>query len=101
MFDSVEPKKSGLAKAAAVLAIVFLVSLGLCGVNFLALSSGGAMNGAEGFLFVTAYLELFGMAVGAVGLVIVGIIAIVKAVMDRFSTKESESVSIIEKDEEK
>jgi hypothetical protein len=93
-------EKSGLKKAAAILGAVFLVSLGLCGVNLVAVS-GNMMRGADGFFFVTAYLELFGMAVSGVGLLVVALIAIVRAMIDSFSSRGSDAVSIIEKDKEK
>ena len=96
-----EEKKSGLAKAATILVTMFLVSLGLCGLNFLALVGGGVMGNGSSVLITTAYLELAGMVVGAAGLLIVGVIAIVQGVIDQFSTRSPDSVSIIEKDEEK
>jgi hypothetical protein len=92
-------EKSGLEKAAAILGAVFLVSLGLCGVNFVAVS-GNVMRGDGGLLIVTAYLELFGMAVSGVGLVVVALIAIARAIIDSFSSRGSDAVSIIEKDKD-
>jgi hypothetical protein len=89
--------KSGLAQAAAIFATLTLVSLGLCGANFVAVigfvpMGGGAApqgwrNALGGVLTVTGVIELIGMAVGIVGLVGVGIAALVKALLrDRKGT---------------
>jgi hypothetical protein len=75
-------QKSGLAKAATVFAIVLVVSIGLCGVNMVAVMS--AHNGqTQKVLMFTAYSELLGMVVGALGLIVVGIIAVVRAIFFR------------------
>jgi hypothetical protein len=70
--------KTGAAKLAVWSATVLGVSLGLCGANFAAVmgisepgASGAWASIATGLsipLMVTAYLELGGMLVGAVGL---------------------------------
>jgi hypothetical protein len=92
-------EKSGLEKTAIVLGTVFLVSLGLCGVNFVA-AKGEVMHGDGGLLIATAYLELFGMVVSGAGLLVVALIAIARAMIDSFSSRGSDTVSIIEKDKE-
>jgi len=71
--------RTGLAKATTVLATVLLVSVGLCGVNFVAMSGGIDLNGLSGLLIVSAYLEALAIVVSAAGLLIVGIITIVRA----------------------
>jgi hypothetical protein len=43
-------------------------------------------GGAQGFFIVTAYIELLGMIVGGVGLIVVGIVAIGKAILNYFSS---------------
>ena len=91
-------EKSGLKKAAAILGAIFLISLGLCGANFVVVANGNNYPGA--LLMSTGFLELLGMAVGAIGLAIVGVIAIVRKVRDVSSQKNSDSISIIEKDKE-
>jgi hypothetical protein len=80
--------KTGLLKAAVMFAMLLLVSLGLCGVNFVAVirfvpMSGGASphswrDTLSSVLGVTGVLELVGMAIGAVGLISVGIAAAAK-----------------------
>lgn len=77
--------KSGMARAAAVLATVLGVSLGLCGAN-IAIATH-ASNPAIPYLLGTAYVETAGIFVGAVGLVILGLIAIAKAVSNHFRDK--------------
>jgi len=63
--------KSGLAKAAAVLATILGISLGLCGLNFIAVLH---VQGDSSFLLLTAYMELAGILLGAFGLLIVLVI---------------------------
>jgi hypothetical protein len=67
-------KKSGLARAAAVLATGFGISFGLCGLNAIAITS--IPGRGAGFLLVTAYLELAGMIICAAGLIVVAVVAI-------------------------
>ena len=83
--------KTGLAKIATIFALLLTVSIGLCGANLALFSRYGAVSGgapapprsAGGsmVLMATGFAELFGMGVGAVGLVIVGLVAAVKAVV--------------------
>jgi hypothetical protein len=73
--------KTGLAKAAALLAVVLLVSLGLCGVNFGLVIAFGRFSWAFPSLAVTAYLELAGIIASAAGLLVVGVIGVVMAVI--------------------
>ena len=68
---------TGLSRAAAILATVFLISLGMCGVNYAAFirfvplndSSPGPHWWSGGILSTTGTLELIGIAVGLVGLI--------------------------------
>jgi hypothetical protein len=94
-----EEKKSGLAKAASTLAAVLVISLGLCGVNFVVAISGNNYPG--GLLMSTGFLELLGMTVGSVGLIGVGLTTIVRKIRATSSMQGSDPDSIIEKDEEK
>ena len=81
--------KTGLAKAAAILATAFGVSLGLCGANFIAVISfaptiGPNWQGPIGnILTVTAWAELAAMGLSATGLVIVGVMAAVRTLSKR------------------
>lgn len=93
-------KKSGQEKVVAVLATVFLVSLGLCGVNFVAVMSSNG-SGAGAWLGITAYIELFGMVLSGGGLLFIAIIAIASAIIDSLSNRGSKPVSIIERDIQK
>jgi len=64
---------TGLAKAVAILAVGLGISIGLCGLNFIAVTT---LKGDNSVLIVTAYLELAGMIICAAGLMIVAIIAV-------------------------
>jgi hypothetical protein len=78
MFDQFTKEKTKLSKLATGFAVGFLVSLGLCGANFLAIVGGGGRSFSV-LLLVTAYAELAGMVVCAIGLLIVGLVAAWKA----------------------
>ena len=86
-----EPK-SGIAKVVTAFATIFLVSLGLCGVNFVAAMSSrfGQGGSGEGLLMTGAYLEVFGMAVGAAGLAVVGVFAGVMWVVRQVRGRDGE-----------
>jgi hypothetical protein len=81
--------KTGLAKAATVLVMTLLLSLGLCGVNFFAVTgfvgigggnaSGGPRQVLTSALTVAGVLELIGIFASLLGLVLVGMIAVVKS----------------------
>jgi hypothetical protein len=73
--------KTGLAKLATIFATGFLVSLGLCGANFVAVMSGFSGHPVlPNLLFITAWLEIAGMLVCAVGLLVIGIVMLVNYV---------------------
>lgn len=78
-------RKTNLAKAATIFAVGFVVSLGLCGVNFLTftIGFGGGNRLPRAFVF-TGFLELGGMTICAIGLLVVGLVALVKAVSRSF-----------------
>jgi hypothetical protein len=68
--------RTGLAKAAAVLATGFGISLGLCGLNlagYAAFSHGG-----DSVFLIPGYLELAGMIVCAAGLLFVLLLFLLK-----------------------
>jgi hypothetical protein len=87
--------QTGLAKAAALLATIFGVAVGLCGANFVAvitLVPVGGSSGPTGFrgwisniLGVTAYIELAAMILSAAGLVVLGVVATVRAIARSFT----------------
>ena len=68
--------RTGLAKAAAVLATGLVISLGLCGLNLAAFAAFS--RGLDSPLVVTGYLELGGMAVCAAGLLFVLLLFLLK-----------------------
>ena len=71
---------TGLHRAAAILASILGISLGLCGVNAVVLS-GVHGTGPSGTIFVvTAFMETALILVSAVGLVIVLLLFILQAV---------------------
>jgi hypothetical protein len=87
--------QTGLAKAAALLATIFGLGVGLCGANFvavIALVPMGGPSGPTGFqawisgtLAITAYVELAAIVLSALGLVVVGLIAIARGIKDHFT----------------
>jgi hypothetical protein len=91
--------KSGLAKAATILSAVFLLSLGLCGVNFFAVMRYAPPMGPAPskravivgqILSVTAWLELAVMALSGFGLLIVLVIAGGRAFQRLFESKDGD-----------
>ena len=93
--------KSGLAKAATIWTLVLLLSLGLCGANFALFARHGAIAGdgpvsdrtvfATNSLMVTGFLELIGMAIGAIGLISVVILALIKFVQKSFKPRTEDT----------
>jgi hypothetical protein len=70
--------RTGLAKATAILATGFAISLGLCGLNlagYAAFSHGG-----DSVFLIPGYLELAGMIVCAAGLVFVLLLFVLKQI---------------------
>ena len=89
-----------IGKVAAISAIVCLVSAGLCGVNWALFSRYGAIGGGtpepprsaglSGVLMLTGAAELLGMACGAMGLAISGVMALVQFVRERYAALGSD-----------
>jgi hypothetical protein len=77
--------RTGLAKAAAVLASALVVSLGLCGMNFAAVTGLRPPNVFRPFLMIAAWIELLAIVLSLAGLVFVGFFAIIYAIQKRFS----------------
>lgn len=94
--------RTGLAKAAAVLASVLTVSLGLCGVNFWAVMqfaspfSNRRVQWPGKLLSFTAWIELIAIAVSIMGLLTVGLAALVRSIRE-----SPPSISDREQDREK
>ena len=85
--------QTGLAKLAAILATILLVALGLCGANFVAVMKFVPFDGtsretplwvSQG-LMLTAFFELFFMGLSTLGLVVIAIIAIARAIKNHFT----------------
>jgi hypothetical protein len=76
-------------KIVTVLAIVFGISLGLCGVTFV-VSSGG--NNGGGFLFGLGILELVALGVSLTGLVLTLLIFVTLSIFRGFGEKVPQSV---------
>ncbi len=87
--------KTGIAKAAALLATIFGIAVGLCGANFAAfiiLVPIGGSSGPTGFrgwvgniLGVTAYIELAAMILSAAGLIVLAAVAMVRSITRHFT----------------
>ena len=94
--------KTGLPKLATIFSTILLISLGLCGVNFFGVIlfvpiGGGAppppsWRDLPAYLFgFGAYAELFGIAVGLLGLLCVGWVATWRWISPKlFRTNKSE-----------
>ena len=90
-----------LPKAAALFALLLLVSLGLCGANAALFSRFATISGgtpppdrpvwASMTLMTTGFFELIGMAIGALGLLAVTIAALIKVVTQFFNPKSEDS----------
>ena len=68
---------AGLAKAIAILCTIFIISLGLCGLN---VAVSRFITGDGSALIATGILEGFGMLVSVLGLLIVAVIVIARAI---------------------
>lgn len=87
--------KTGLAKTAALLATIFGIGIGLCGANFVAvimfvpIGGSAGPTGFRGFvsgaLGITAWLELAAIVLSALGLVVVGLVTIARAIKNHFT----------------
>jgi hypothetical protein len=77
---------TGLAKAVVILSLVLLISLGLCGANFLVVSqwANRTATGPQPILAITGILELLGIIGSLLGFLVVGIIVLIRAVRESF-----------------
>lgn len=85
------------AKIVTVLAIVFGVSLGLCGVTFL-VSSGGS-SGA-GFLIGLGVVELAAMGLSAAGLILTIVVWVTLAAVRSFGGKVSQPQKLFDAEDD-
>jgi hypothetical protein len=63
-------ERVNFSRIVMVLAVTFGIALGLCGLNFVAVSSLNGRGGPGTLLIATAWLELAAMIFSAVGLVL-------------------------------
>ena len=83
------------AKIITVLAIVFGISLGLCGVTFvLALSGGGKANLLAGF----GILELIAIGVSLTGLLLTLLVFVTLSIFGSFSGKVSQPQKLFDEE---
>ena len=92
--------KPSLAKAATMWTLLLLLSSGLCAANFALFGRYGAIGGgghpsdrtifATNSLMVMGLLELIGMAIGAIGLISVVVLALIKLVQKSFKSGPEE-----------
>ena len=85
--------KSGVAKSVAFFATLTLVSLGLCGANFgfMFLFKGAdthLQSTLSGVLVITAFLEAAGIVIGIAGLLVMGLVAVVMALVGSAQKKD-------------
>lgn len=81
--------KTGLAKAATILATILIISCGLCGANFFAVLRFVPFDGSQAqlaqhqaitsALTFTGYTELVGIFGSLLGLAICGVMAVLKS----------------------
>jgi len=89
-------------KVITVLAIVFGIALGSCGITaMIALGGAGRSQGFGPALAVLGYGELLVMILSAVGLVVVAAVWIVASITGSFHRGRSEPQRLFESEEEK
>jgi membrane protein implicated in regulation of membrane protease activity len=81
------------AKIVTVLAIVFGISLGLCGITFV-LSMGGGRSG--GFLMGFGILELVVLGVSLAGLLLTLLVFVTLSIFGSFSGKVSQPQKLLD-----
>jgi len=74
--------KTGLAKLVAILATTLLIALGLCGVNYATFLVSSSKLGPQMTigLLVTGYIELAAIILSIAGLVLTGLVWLIKAI---------------------
>jgi hypothetical protein len=92
-------KRTGLAKAAAILATILLVSLGLCGINFVALTnmSGiGVSNAHYGiatslstFFLILGVVEYVAIVFSALALVVVTLLWLIRTIWKKLKKQSN------------
>jgi len=84
------------AKIVTVLAIVFGVSLGLCGLTFV-VSSGGSNGG--GFIWGLGWLEFAAMAISATGMVLTVVVWVILSAVSSFGSKASQPQKLFDEED--
>jgi len=85
------------AKIVTVLAIVFGVSLGLCGVTFV-LSSGGGRGGS--FFVGLGMMELAAIILSAAGLALILVVFVALSIFGGFSEKVSQPQKLFDDEDD-
>jgi hypothetical protein len=84
-------ERINFARIIAILAIVFGISLGLCGLNFFVVTSGmGREIGIAPFLGFAGIAELALMALSGIGLVLAAIVWVIASMFGQFNNRNSE-----------
>jgi membrane protein implicated in regulation of membrane protease activity len=86
------------AKIITVLAIVFGISLGLCGVTFV-LSMGGGRSGG-GFFVGLGILELVALGVSMAGLLLTLLVFVTLSIFGGFSEKVSQPQKLFDQEDD-
>jgi membrane protein implicated in regulation of membrane protease activity len=81
------------AKIVTVLAIVFGISLGLCGVTFIFSSGGGS---GSGFFIGLGMLELVALGVSMAGLLLTLLVFVTLSIFGGFSEKVSQPQKLVD-----
>jgi len=76
-------ERTNFKRAVTILATVFGIALGLCGLNLLVSRGGNIGNGLAGTLIGTGVLELAAIILSALGLVLVSILWLIATVLGK------------------
>ncbi len=87
------------AKIIAVLATVFGVSLGLCGVTFF-FSIGGSRGSIGGFFVGLGVLELIAIVLSAAGLALTLLVVVTLWIFGSFSEKVSQPQKLFDEEDD-
>jgi len=95
-------ERVNFARIVTVLAIVFGIALGSCGITAAIALGGARLNqGFAGALMFLGYAELAVMVLSAVALVIVVAVWIIASMLGRFNHRDAETVRLFHQDESK
>jgi hypothetical protein len=84
--------QTGIAKFTTIFAVTLVVATGLCGANYFVIQvipfrpTSSVSNMIGQALVFTAFLESAAMVISLLGLILIGIIAIARAIKNHFTT---------------